>query len=112
LRSWQLVQAVKRNIRRFPADFMFQLTPDEARALRSQSVILKGGRGQHCKYPPYAFTEQGVAMLSGVLHSDRAAAEAEAAYRVRSRREGACHSRPSRGMFVCAPHEFSRLSLE
>ncbi|MBI5533734.1 MAG: ORF6N domain-containing protein [Deltaproteobacteria bacterium] len=68
----ELVQAVKRNADRFPADFMFQLTPEEARALRSQSVILKTGRGQHRKYPPYAFTEQGVAMLSGVLHSRRA----------------------------------------
>jgi len=72
-----LVQAVKRNIERFPEDFMFQLTPDEYRnlrsqfvssswevssGLRSQSVTLK--RGEHAKYPPYAFTEQGVAMLS------------------------------------------------
>lgn len=74
-----LIQAVKRNIERFPADFMFQLTWDEldflrsqcvllnvgdAPRLRSQSVTLKGGRGQHLKYLPYAFTEQGVAMLS------------------------------------------------
>jgi hypothetical protein len=68
----ELVQSVKRNIRRFPADFMFQLTADEAQALRSQSVIIKVGRGHHRKYLPYAFTEQGLAMLSGVLHSDRA----------------------------------------
>lgn len=70
-----LVQAVKRNIKRFPDDFMFQLTSDErtvSQALRSQNVILK--RGQHIKYPPFAFTEQGVAMLSSVLNSPRAIA--------------------------------------
>lgn len=67
-----LIQAVKRNIKRFPEDFMFKLTLGEANSLRSQIVILK--RGQHIKNPPYAFTEQGVAMLSGVLHSERAIA--------------------------------------
>lgn len=80
-----LVQAIKRNIGRFPEDFMFQLSWEETASLksqsvtsrpadavgsRSQSVILK--RGLNIKYPPYAFTEQGVAMLSSVLHSDRA----------------------------------------
>lgn len=64
-----LVQAVKRNIKRFPGDFMFQLSKEELGNLRSQSVTSSwGGR----RYPPYAFTEQGVAMLSSVLHSDRA----------------------------------------
>lgn len=67
-----LNQAVKRNIERFPDDFMFQLTGEEAERLRSQFVTLKPGRGQHRKYLPYAFTEQGVAMLSSVLRSDRA----------------------------------------
>jgi hypothetical protein len=67
-----LNQAVKRNIGRFPADFMFQLTIEEADSLRSQIVTLKSGRGHHRKYLPYVFTEQGVAMLSSVLHSDRA----------------------------------------
>jgi hypothetical protein len=67
-----LIQAVKRNIARFPSDFMFQLTPAEYEFVRSQIVTLKTGRGQHRKYVPYAFTEQGVAMLSGVLRSDRA----------------------------------------
>jgi hypothetical protein len=68
-----LIQAVKRNVHRFPEDFMFQLTADEVAALRSQTVILDGrGRGQHPKYRPYAFTEQGVAMLSTVLRSHRA----------------------------------------
>jgi hypothetical protein len=67
-----LNQAVSRNIERFPADFMFQLTEAEATLLRSQSVTLKSGRGQHRKYLPYAFTEQGVAMLSTVLRSPRA----------------------------------------
>ena len=66
-----LNQAVKRNIERFPSDFMFQLSPDEAKELsRSQIVILK--RGQNIKYLPYAFTENGVAMLSSVLNSKRA----------------------------------------
>ncbi len=69
-----LVQAVKRNMKRFPEDFMFQLTQDEGRLLRSQFVTLKKGRGQHAKYPAYAFTEQGIAMLSSVLNSDRAIA--------------------------------------
>lgn len=77
--------AVKRNIKRFPKDFMFQLTSSEwedirfqietlesGDSLRLQNVTLKKGRGQHTKYMPYAFTEQGVAMLSGVLNSDKA----------------------------------------
>ena len=67
-----LNQAVKRKIQRFPQDFMFQLTPEENDSLRSQIVTLEGGRGTHRKYLPYAFTEQGVAMLSSVLNSDRA----------------------------------------
>ena len=65
-----LNQAVRRNISRFPDDFMFQLTRDEAKFLRSQFVTLK--ENQHFKYMPYAFTEQGVAMLSSVLNSERA----------------------------------------
>ena len=64
--------AVKRNIERFPPDFMFQLTSEEFDFLRSQNATLKTARGQHRKYLPYAFTEQGVAMLSGVLNSERA----------------------------------------
>jgi len=67
-----LVQAVKRNLERFPEDFMFQLNKDDVDFLRSQIVTLKKGRGQHSKYLPYAFTEQGVAMLSSVLRSQRA----------------------------------------
>jgi hypothetical protein len=67
-----LNQAVKRNLSRFPEDFMFQLTEEEDALLRSQTVTLKTGRGQHSKYLPYAFTEQGVAMLSSVLRSERA----------------------------------------
>jgi phage regulator Rha-like protein len=69
-----LNRAVKRNLARFPGDFMFQLTADEHESLRFQSGTLKTGRGQHRKYLPYAFTEQGVAMLSSVLNSDRAIA--------------------------------------
>jgi hypothetical protein len=68
----RLNEQVRRNLRRFPDDFMFQLTADEAVALRSQFATLKLGRGQHRKFVPYAFTEQGVAMLSSVLNSDRA----------------------------------------
>jgi phage regulator Rha-like protein len=80
-----LIQAVKRNAERFPDDFMFRLGPQEVALLRSQIVTLKSAgpnrlrsqivilkRGQHIKYPPYAFTEQGLAMLSSVLHSTRA----------------------------------------
>jgi hypothetical protein len=72
-------RAAKRNLKRFPSDFMFQLTMSEARGwwseepasrLRSQSVTLK--RGQHIKYRPNAFTEHGILMLSSVLNSERA----------------------------------------
>ena len=89
-----LMQAVRRNIDRFPADFMFELTHDEAEVLGSPSVTLNGittessrsqavtlkrapakvGRGSNIKYLPFAFTEQGVAMLSSVLRSARAIA--------------------------------------
>jgi hypothetical protein len=65
-----LNQAVKRNATRFPSDFMFQLTSEETTALRSQIVTSKSRGGR--QYRPYAFTEQGVAMLSSVLHSERA----------------------------------------
>ncbi len=68
----RLNEQVRRNRKRFPADFMFELSPEEFRFLRSQFATLEKGRGRHRKYPPLAFTEQGVAMLSGVLHSDRA----------------------------------------
>jgi hypothetical protein len=80
-----LNQAVKRNITRFPPDFMFQLTYEEfenlrsqieslerSQSSRSQIVTLKTSRGQNLKYLPFAFTEQGVAMLSGVLNSEKA----------------------------------------
>jgi len=79
--------AVKRNIKRFPKDFMFQLTNEEwedirfqietletDNSLRLQNETLKKGRGKHTKYLPFAFTEQGVAMLSGILNSDKAIA--------------------------------------
>lgn len=66
-----LVQAVKRNSNRFPTDFMFQLSDEEANLLRSQIVISKNRRGGR-RYLPYVFTEQGVAMLSSVLNSERA----------------------------------------
>ena len=68
-----LVQAVKRNLARFPEDFMFQLSTNEFEALRSQFVISNAGRGGR-RSAPYAFTEQGVAMLSSVLGSARAIA--------------------------------------
>jgi len=82
-----LNQSVKRNLKRFPDDFMFQLTAqefDEWRHscmnaggdpfLRSQNVTLETSRGKHTKYLPHAFAEQGVVMLSGILNSDRAIA--------------------------------------
>ena len=75
-----LKQAVKRNIERFPEDFMFELTKEEVECLRSQIVTLKNNpdemeaaasskRGKHIKYLPYVFTQEGVAALSGVLRS-------------------------------------------
>ena len=67
-----LNQAVKRNVKRSPSDFMFQLKADEYESLRSQIVTLKQGRGRHRKYLPNVFTEQGVAMLSSVLNSEQA----------------------------------------
>lgn len=67
----KLIQAVKRNIQRFPDDFMLQLTNNENKALRSQIVTSKKGKGGR-RYLPYAFTEPGVAMLSSVLNSDGA----------------------------------------
>lgn len=66
----QLKRQVRRNEERFPEDFMFELTPEEYNSLRSQNGTLK--RGEHVKYLPMAFTEQGVAMLSSVLNSSRA----------------------------------------
>ncbi|EKD27883.1 MAG: hypothetical protein ACD_79C00511G0004 [uncultured bacterium] len=66
----QLKRAVRRNLERFPEDFMFQIKKEENDFLRSQFGTLK--RGEHSKYLPYAFTEQGVAMLSSVLASKRA----------------------------------------
>jgi hypothetical protein len=79
-----LNQAVKRNHKRFPEDFMFRLSPAEWKTMRSHSVtgsskvsqrsqiVTFEGKWLNSKYLPYAFTEQGVAMLSGVLHSDKA----------------------------------------
>jgi hypothetical protein len=66
-----LNRAVKRNLKRFPSDFMFQLTQDEADLLRCQIGTSKTGRGGR-RFLPYVFTEQGVAMLSTVLNSERA----------------------------------------
>ena len=91
-----LVQSVKRNPERFPGDFRFRLSPAEAESLRSQIVISKGRGGR--RYAPYAFTEQGVAMLSGVLNSPRAIAvnvEIMRAF-VRLRRMTASHAHLAR----------------
>lgn len=68
----RLNEQIRRNIDRFPDDFMFQLTSDEMNSLRSQNATLKKGRGQHRKYPPHAFTEHGTIMAANVLKSDRA----------------------------------------
>jgi len=70
VKTRRLNEQVRRNIKRFPTDFMFRLTWEEAQVSRSQFATLK--RGQNIKYLPHAFTEQGIAMLSGVLHSERA----------------------------------------
>ena len=67
-----LNQAVKRNAKRFPPDFLFQLTAGEADSLRSQIVTLKSGRGQHRKFLPYVFTENGAIMAANVLNSPEA----------------------------------------
>ncbi|MBI3410771.1 MAG: ORF6N domain-containing protein [Planctomycetes bacterium] len=67
-----LIQAVKRNMRRFPSDFMFQLTQKELEEWRSQFVMSNPASKMGLRRRPYAFTEQGVAMLSSVLHSERA----------------------------------------
>ena len=67
-----LNQAIKRNAERFPEDFMFQLSREEADSLRSQTVTLNTVRGQHRKYLPYVFTEHGVIMAASVLNSPRA----------------------------------------
>jgi len=69
--TYRLNEQVKRNRKRFPEDFMFQLAKDEAESLRSQIAISKIGRGGR-RSLPYVFTEQGVAMLSSVLNSKRA----------------------------------------
>ena len=81
----RLKEAVRRNIKRFPSDFMFEITKDEYNSLRSnfstsnqtsslrtQFATIEKGRGKYSKYNPFAFTEQGVAMLSSVLNSDKA----------------------------------------
>ena len=71
--TFRFNEQVRRNLRRFPMDFMFRLSIFEWESLTSQNAILKSsGRGQHKKYLPYVFTEHGVAMLSGVLRSQRA----------------------------------------
>jgi|SRR5580698_11589177 hypothetical protein len=61
-----LKQAVRRNMERFPSDFMFELTRDEYNSLRSQTVTLEQGRGKYSKFNPFVFTEQGVTMLSSI----------------------------------------------
>jgi hypothetical protein len=65
-------EQVKRNLARFPADFMFRLNADEVAALRSHFATLKVGRGRHRKYLPYAFTEHGAIMAATILNSPRA----------------------------------------
>jgi hypothetical protein len=75
VRTFRLNEAVKRNLGRFPEDFMFRLTVEEweqLRALRSQNAMLKTGRGQHRKFLPYAFTEHGALMAANLLNSRRA----------------------------------------
>jgi hypothetical protein len=68
----RLKEAVRRNIERFPSDFMFELSREEYNFLRTQIATLENGRGKFSKFNPFAFTEQGVAMLSSVLNSSKA----------------------------------------
>jgi hypothetical protein len=68
----RLNEQVRRNIERFPSDFMFQLTDEEGSSLRSQTATLEPGRGRHRKYLPYAFTEHGAIMAASVLNSPKA----------------------------------------
>lgn len=68
----RLKEAVRRNFDRFPSDFMFELTRDEYIFLRTQIATLEPGRGKYSKFNPFAFTEQGVAMLASVLNSPKA----------------------------------------
>ena len=70
----RLNEQVRRNSQRFPTDFMFQLTAEEAESLRSHFATLKAGRGKHRKYLPYAFTEHGAVMLASILNSPTAVA--------------------------------------
>jgi hypothetical protein len=74
VQTFRFNEAVKRNRSRFPDDFMFQLTKEEAGALTSQIAILKAGRGQHRKYLPWAFTEHGALQAANILNSPRAVA--------------------------------------
>ena len=66
----RLNEQVKRNMNRFPEDFCFQLTKEENLFLRSQNATIESGKGQHRKYLPFVFTQEGVASLSGVLTSE------------------------------------------
>jgi dimeric dUTPase (all-alpha-NTP-PPase superfamily) len=68
----RLNEQVRRNLKRFPMDFMYQLSEEEFESLRSHFATLNKSRGKHRKYLPYVFTEQGIAMLSSVLNSERA----------------------------------------
>lgn len=68
----RLKEAVRRNIERFPSDFMFELTRDEYNSLRTQFATIEDGRGKYSKYNPFAFTEHGVTMLASVLRSSKA----------------------------------------
>lgn len=74
VKTMVLNQAVRRNIRRFPEDFMFQLTDEENESLKSQIVILETGRGKYSKFRPLVFAEQGVTMLACILNSERSIA--------------------------------------
>jgi hypothetical protein len=94
-----VVQAVKRSLARFPDDFVFQLTPDEWRILKSQSVISSWGGA---RATPYAFTEQGVAMLSSVLRSPRAVQVNVGALDMR-KNEAHIYSE-----FICSPRDMPK----
>lgn len=90
-----LNQAVRRNLQRFPADFLLQLTDSEIDSLRSQSVILKLGRGRHRKFLPLAFTEHGAIMAATILNSPRAIEMSVYVVRAFLKLRNCCHPTPS-----------------
>ena len=104
-----LLQAVKRKRKRFPTDFMMQMTAKEWTAVRSQFVTLEPGRGRYRKYLPYAFTEQGVAMQSSVINSDSAIAVNTQIMRTAGSTDRQEALRPKSGTWTCVAEPLTPL---